>query len=191
MGTLARFGGLLALLGGALWIIAGLLQATVPTAPTWIGSFASILLIGGAAVGLQQQVGERSGRPGRWGAAATGVGAVALIACVLVVIATGQVNATTPPPDILVALSLLSALVWFVGGLVFALGLMRAKAISPMAGWLVVLGAVIVPVLVIAIPQDPPPFVYVPLVLYGVGWMLVGYEARKPMAEVGIAGQAT
>lgn len=45
--------------------------------------------------------------------------------------------------------------------------------------------------LVIAFPQNPPPIVYVPLVLYGVGWMLVGYEARKPMAEVGIAGQAS
>lgn len=190
MGTLVRFAGPQALLGGALWIIAGLLQAAVPTAPTWIGLFASVLLIGGAAVGLQQQVGERSGRLGRWGAAATGVGAVALIACVLVVIATGQINSTTPPA-ILVALSLLSALVWFVGGLVFALGLMRAKTISSIAGWVVVLGAVIIPVLVIAFPQDPPPIVYVPLVLYGVGWMLVGYEARKPMAEVGIAGQAT
>jgi hypothetical protein len=190
MGTLARFAGPLALLGGALWITAGLIQAAVPTAPSWIGLFASVLLVGGAALGLQQQVGERSGRLGRWGAAATGVGAVALIACVLIVIATGQVNSSTPA-GILVLLAGLSFLLWFVGGLMFAVCLMRAKAISPIAGWLVVVGAVIIPVLVIAIPQNPPPIVYVPLVLYGVGWMLVGYEARKPMAEVGIAGQAS
>jgi hypothetical protein len=190
MGTLARFAGPLALLGGALWVIAGLGQAAVPTAPTWIGLFASVLLIGGAAVGLQQQVGERSGRLGRWGAAATGFGALALMACVLIVIATGQFNATNPPA-VLVALAGLSFLLWFVGGLVFALGLMRAKAIPQVAGWVVVLGAVIIPVLVIVFPQNPPPIVYVPLVLYGVGWMLVGYEARKPMAEVGIAGQAS
>jgi hypothetical protein len=189
MGTLARFAGPQALLGGALWIIVGLLQAAVPTAPTFIGLFASVLLIGGAAVGLQRQVGERSGRLGRWGAAATGVGAVALIASVLIVIATGQVNATNPA-GILVLLAGLSFLLWFVGGLVFALGLMRAKAISPLAGWLVVLGAVIIPVLVIAIPQNPPPIVYVPLTLYGVGWVLVGYEARKQGVGVGMAEQA-
>jgi hypothetical protein len=67
----------------------------------------------GATV-VQQQVGERSGRLGRWGAAATAVGALARIACVLVVIATGQVNSTTPPA-ILVALSLLSALCGSLG----------------------------------------------------------------------------
>ena len=188
MGTLARFAGPLAMLGGAVWIIAGGIQAVVPSAPSWIGVFAAILLIGGAAVGLQRQLGARTGRLGRWGAAATAIGAVALITSVLIVIATGQVNSTTPPA-ILLAMSLLSALLWFVGGLVFALGLMRAKAISPLAGWLVVLAAVIIPVLVIAIPQNPPPIVYVPLVLYGAGWMLVGYEARRQVADLGTAGQ--
>jgi hypothetical protein len=190
MGTLVRFAGPLALLGGAVWTIAGLIQALVPTAPTWIGLFAAVLLIGGAAVGLQQQLRARTGGLGRWGAAATAIGAVALIACVFVVIATGQVNSTTPP-GILVALAGLSFLLWFVGGLVFALGLMRAKAISPLAGWLVVLGAVIIPVLVIAIPQNPPPIVYVPLTLYGVGWVLVGYEGRKQGVGLGVAGQAS
>jgi hypothetical protein len=55
-----------------------------------------------------------------------------------------------------VALSLLSALLWFVGGLVFVLGPMRAKAISSIAGWVVVLGAVTIPVLVIAFPKTRP-----------------------------------
>jgi hypothetical protein len=111
------------------------------------------------------------------------------MASALVVIATGEANSTTPP-TILVAVAGVSFLLWFVGGLVFALGLMRAKAISPIAGWLVVLGALIIPVLVIAIPQNPPPIVYIPLTLYGVGWLLVGYGARKQEVGMGMAGQA-
>jgi hypothetical protein len=151
--------------------------------------FAAVLLIGGAAVGLQRQLGARAGGLGRWGAWAVAIGAVALMASALVVIATGEANSTTPP-TILVAVAGVSFLLWFVGGLVFALGLMRAKAISPIAGWLVVLGALIIPVLVIAIPQNPPPIVYIPLTLYGVGWLLVGYGARKQEVGMGMAGQA-
>lgn len=191
MSTLARFAGLLALLGGAVWVIANLIQMAAPLSYAWIGLFASVFLIGGAAVGLQRQLGARTGMLGRWGAAATAAGSVAVLAFLLFVVATGQIYATTPPPPILLVLSLLSLLLWLVGSLVFAVGLMRAKAISPIAGWLIVLGAVISPVSVIAGGQNPPSFVYLPLVLYGVGWVLVGYEARTPAADIGSAGQAS
>jgi hypothetical protein len=127
----------------------------------------------------------------RWGGLATAAGSVGVVTALLLLIATGQINAGTTGSPILQALVLLSLLLFFAGSLAFALGLMRAKAISPIAGWLVVLGAVVIPVLVIAVPQNPPPIVYLPLAIYGIGWMLVGYEARKPMVEVGIAGQAS
>jgi hypothetical protein len=107
----------------------------------------------------------------------------------LLLIATGQINAGPTASPILQALALLSLLLFFAGSIVFALGLMRAKAISPIAGWLIVLGAVVIPVLVIAVPQNPPPIVYLPLAIYGVGWMLVGYEARRQVADLGTAGQ--
>lgn len=191
MSSLARFAGILALLGGAVWAIANLIQMADPLSFAWIGLFASALLIGGAALGLQRQFGARTGMLGRWGAVATAAGSVALLAFLLFIVATGQIYATTPPPDILVALTLLSLLLWLVGSVVFALGLMRAKAISPIAGWLIVLGAVVSPVSLIAGGQNPPPFVYLPFVLYGVGWVLVGYEARTPAADIGIAGQAS
>ena len=189
MSTLARFAGLLALFGGAVWVIANLIQMAAPLSYAWIGLFASVLLVGGAALGLQRQLGARTGMLGRWGAAATAAGSVALLAFLLYFVATGF--ATTPPPPILQVLSLLSLLLWLVGSLVFAVGLMRAKAISPIAGWLIVLGAVVSPVSVIAGGQNPPSFVYLPLVLYGVGWVLVGYEARTPAADIGMAGQAS
>jgi hypothetical protein len=191
MSTLARFAGLLALFGGAVWVIANLIQMAAPLSYAWIGLFASMLLITGAVLGLQRQLGARTGMLGRWGAAATAAGSVALLAFLLFIVASGQIYATTPPPDILVALTLLSLLLWLVGSVVFALGLMRAKAISPIAGWLIVLGAVVSPVSLIAGGQNPPAFVYLPFVLYGVGWVLVGYEARTPAADIGIAGQAS
>jgi hypothetical protein len=191
MSTLARFAGLLALFGGAVWVIANLIQMADPLSYAWIGLFASSLLIGGAALGLQRQFGARTGMLGRWGAAATAAGSVALLAFLLFIVASGQIYATTPPPDILVALTLLSLLLWLVGSVVFALGLMRAKAISPIAGWLIVLGAVVSPVSLIAGGQNPPPFVYLPFVMYGIGWVLVGYAARTTPADLGVAGQAS
>ena len=55
----------------------------------------------------------------------------------------------------------------------------------------IVLGALVIPVLVIAVPQDPPPIVYLPLAIYGIGWMLVGYESRRPAPDHGIAEQTS
>jgi hypothetical protein len=191
MDTLARFAAILALLGGAVWVIANLIQLVAPLSYAWIGLFASGLLIGGAALGLQRQFGQRTGMLGRWGGLATAAGSVGVVTALLLLIATGQINTDTTGSPILQALILMSLLLFFAGSLVFALGLMRAKAISPIAGWLVVLGAVVIPVLVIVVPQNPPPIVYLPLAIYGIGWVLVGYEARTPMAEVGIAGQAS
>ena len=191
MSTLARFAGLLALLGGAVWVIANLIQMADPSSFAWIGLFASVLLIGGAVLGLQRQLGARTGMLGRWGAPATAAGSVALLAFLLITVATGQIYATTPPPPILLVLSFLSLLLWLVGSLVFAVGLMRAKAISPIAGWLIVLGALVSPVSVMAGGENPPAFVYLPFVLYGIGWVLVGYAARTPAADLGVAGQAS
>ncbi len=191
MATLARFAGPLALLGGAVWVMANLIQAVAPLSYAWIGLFVSAPLIGAAAIGFQRQLAARIGMLGRWGARATAAGAVGLLAFMLFVIATGQVDSTTAPSQIFQVLVLLSVLLFFVGSVVFALGLLRGNAISPVAGWLIVLGALIIPVLVIAVPQNPSAIVYLPLVTYGIGWALVGYEARKPMAEVGIAGQVS
>ena len=191
MGTLARFAGPLALLGGAVWIIANLIQMAAPLSYAWIGLFASGLLLGGAALGLRQQFGARTGMLGRWGGLATAAGSFGIVAAVVLSIATGQIDAGPTASPILQALILLSLLLFFAGSVVFAVGLMRAKAISPIAGWLIVLGAVVIPVLVIAVPQNPPPIVYLPLAIYGIGWVLVGYESRRPAPDLGIAGQTS
>lgn len=191
MSTLARYAGPLALLAGAIWVIMFVIQIVALNGPTWIASFASALLIGGAALGLQRRIGARTGRLGRGGAAATAVGSVALITVVLFLLATGQFDTSTPPPPILRAILLSSFFLWFLGSVVFAVSLIRAKAIEPIGGWLIVLGALAGIVALIAGGQNPLPVTYLPLVLYGIGWVLVGYAARTPAPDLGLADQAS
>ena len=147
-------------------------------------------VIGGAALGLQRQVGARTGSLGRWAAIATAAGSAATLALVLIALATSGGDMTTPPPPVVMVLSFVAFLLWLVGSIVFALSLIRAKAIQAIAGWLIVLGAAVGTVALFASSQSPSPLFYVPLGLYGVGWMLVGFAARTPItAELKVAGQ--
>jgi hypothetical protein len=192
MSSLTRFAGLLALIGGAVWVIANLIQIVVPSPLTSIGLLVSVLLIGGAALGLQRQIGARSGALGRWGAIASAFGSVGLTAVLLLLVATGQINTpSTQSSAILQVLFLLSGLLWVLGSVALALGLMRAEAISPIAGWLIVLGAVLGSVLLMADPQSASPIGFLPWLAYGAGWVLVGYAARTPATDPAVAARGT
>lgn len=191
MSTLARFAGPLALLAGTVWVIATLIQVAAPLSYAWIGFIASAPVIGGAALGLQHQFGARTGRLGRWGAAATAGGSVALVAILLVTLLTVPYATDTPPSPVVLVGSVVSLLLWLVGSLVFALALLRAKAISPIAGWLVVLGAAFGVVLPFVGGPQMPSFIFLPMALYGLGWVLVGSAARTTAADLGSAGQVS
>ena len=194
MSTLTRFAGPLAMLGGGVFVLAILAVAVDPSALAWIGLIVAMFLIGGAALGLQRQVGARIGSLGRWAALATAAAALALIALVLIALATTAGDMATPPPPVVIASSGVAFLVWLLGSIVFALSLIRAKAVPALAGWLVVLGAGIGSVVLFAFTSgpNPSPLFYLPLGLYGVGWMLIGFAARTTTAaERSAAGQPT
>ena len=191
MSNLARFAGPLALLGGAVWVVATLVLAITPTSFAWLGLIVAMALIGGAAFALQQQLGAGSGGIGRWAAFATAAGAVGTLALVVIALVTTGGNMATTPPTWIVVGSLVAFLLWLIGSIVFALSLIRAKAIQPIAGWLVVVGAVVGTVALMS--QNSSPIFVLPMALYGVGWVLVGLAARTPArtAELGVAGQAS
>jgi hypothetical protein len=73
--------------------------------------------------------------------------------------------------------------------MVVALGLVLADAISPIAGWLIALGSIVGTVLLAAAGQNPPSFMFLPLALTGVGWVLVGIQAHTPASAMPVAGQ--
>lgn len=190
MNTLARNAGLLALVGGTVWVISTLALLVIPSSYAWVGLIVAMAVLGGAALGLQGHVGARSGALGRWSAVATAAGSAATLALVLIALATSGGDMATPPPPIVLVLSLAAFVLWFVGSIVFALTLVRAKAISAVAGSLIVVGAAVGTVGLFASGQAPSPLFYVALGLYGVGWMLVGLAARTTMtAELKVAGQ--
>ena len=190
MNTLARNAGLLALLGGTVWVVATVALLVIPSSYAWIGLIVAMAVMGAAALGLQQQVGARSGSLGRWSAIATAAGSAATLALVVIALATSRGDMTTPPPPIILALSLAAFVLWFVGSTVFALTLIRAKAIPAIAGWLIVLGAAVGTVGLFASGQTPAPLFYGVLALYGLGWMLVGFAARTTVTpELEVAGQ--
>ena len=192
MSALTRYAGLLALLGGTVWVVATASQMIIPSSYAWLALIVAMVLMGGAALGLQAQVGARTGNLGRWAAAITAAGSVALIALVLIALALTGGNMTTPPPPVVITLTFVAFLLWLVGSIVFALTLLRAKAVPPVAGWLIVLGAALGTVALFAAGSTPSALFYLPLGLYGVGWMLIGFAARTTTtAEPGIAGQAT
>lgn len=190
MNTLARNAGPLALLGGAIWVIATVAMLVIPSSYSWIALIVAMTVIGGAALGLQHQLGARSGTLGRWAAFGTAAGSTATLALVFIALATSGGDMTTTPPLVVVVLSFAAFLLWLAGSIVFALTLLRARAIPTIAGWLIVGGAALGTVALFASGQSPSPLFYVPLGLYGVGWILVGIATRTTtVPDFATAGQ--
>jgi len=154
-----------------------------------------MVLIGGAALGIQRQAGARTGSLGRWSALAAGGGPFALIALMVIALVSTAGDMATPPPAVVIGLSLVAFLLWAVGSVGFAFSLIRAKAISATAGWLIILGAGVGSVALFgsgASGKDPSPLFFLPLALYGVGWMLVGLGTRTAtVSGLDVAGQPT
>ena len=191
MNTLTRYAGPLALLGGGVFVLATLFLVAFTSGVGWIGLIVGMVLAGGAALGLQRGLGARIGSVGRWAAVAAAGGSFAILALMVVALAATGGDMSTAPPPVIIGLSLVAFLVWLVGSGVFALSLIRAKAIPSLPGWLIVAGAVIGSVALFGSGPNSSPLLFLPLGLYGVGWVLVGLAARTPEPGLKVAGQPT
>lgn len=68
---------------------------------------------------------------------------------------------------------------WFAGNIVFALTLIRARSLSRVGAWLVVAGAVIGLAGSLLGGGNPPPALLLLFVVFGIGWIAVGYSAIR------------
>jgi hypothetical protein len=181
MDTLARWAGYAAMAGGALATILVGIVAYDPVTDAWLAFFLVVALLGVAVLGLDRSTRSATGQLGRASAWLSAVGAGALLIVFAYAAATSQLNfdasATSDP---LAPFWAVTAIAWFLGNIGFAVAIIRARMLSVIGGWLVLVGAV-AGVGLSLLPTDsaPPLAVMLPFGLFGIGWILVGYAGMR------------
>ena len=184
MGMLARWAGYLAIAGGAVMTVM-LVTVTFggdPDTPVWNLFFLVVALLGAGVLGLYQRTKSAVGQLGRVSAWLSALGALGLLLVGAYAIATNQYSTSATSNDPLLPLWIVTSLAWLLGGLAFAVALIRARAVSVPGAWLVLVGAVAGVVAGFAGGENPPPALFLVFVLFGVGWMLLGYAATREPA---------
>jgi len=184
MGLLARWGGYLAIAGGAVMTVL-LVVVTFggdPDSPAWNLFFLVVALLGAGALGLAERTKGVIGQLGRVSAWVSALGALGLLLVGAYAMATGQYSTSATGDDPLLPLWIVTSLAWLLGALGFAAALVRARALSPIGAWLVLVGAVVGTAASIAGGENPPPALFLVFVLFAVGWILLGYAATREPA---------
>ena len=181
MTTLNRYAGQLTVVGGAMFAATNIIQIIVPSAPAYFGLFASIPVLGLAVLGLRGRFGDRTGRTGRWAATASALGGIGTPVLLLLIIGASAIANPTGQGDRspLAELPFVAFLAWYLGSIIFALALIRARAVQPLASWLIVVGGLLGIGAFVMGGQNPEPLFGTPLVAYGAGWVLVGWTALR------------
>ena len=179
MDASARWAGYLAMAAGALTAILAAFVAYDPNTAAWNGFFLVVVLLAAAVFGLERPTRAVTGQMGRASAWLSIGGAVGLLAVFAYGLLTDQVTSASLNP-----LWAVTAGAWFLGSIGFGVAIIRSKALSVLGGWLVLAGAVIGAGTSV-IPSDSPAQVVLPLglLLFGIGWILVGYAATRPSAR--------
>jgi len=185
MNLLARWAGYLAIAGGAVMVVMlFLVVITNPaTSPAWNLLWAVVASLGAGVLGLYERTKSAVGRLGRVSAWLSALGALGLLIVAAYAIATNQLN-TDPnaPPDPLWPFWIITFGAWLGGNVVFAVALIRARALSLSGAWLVLAGAVAGVAASILGGSNPPPALFLVFVLFGVGWVMLGYAATRQEA---------
>lgn len=182
MSMLARWAGYLAIAGGAVMTVLLVIVALDPDSPAWNLFFLVVAFLGAGTLGLAERTKGVIGQPGRAAAWVSALGALGLLLVGAYAIATGQYSAGATGSDPLTPLYIIVSLAWLIGGLVFAAVLIRARALSPIGAWLVLVGAVAGVVASSVGGENPPSAIFLVFVVFGVGWIVLGYAATQKAA---------
>ena len=182
METLARSASYMAIAGGGLMAIVILVTTIYPTSPAWVGFFLVPLLLGGAVLGFQQRTRPSTGQLGWVSAWLSAVGALAIVAVFGYSLVSGEGTGSnySVSSDPLILLWIVTAGAWFLGNLGYAAALIRAHALSRLGAWLVLAGTAVALVVTAVLGQNLPPAAYALFAVFGIGWMVVGYESLRP-----------
>lgn len=190
METLARWAAYLAIAGGALATLLVVIVAYDPATPAWSAFFIVVALLGAAVLGLEERTKAATGQLGRWSGWLSALGALGILVIFAYAAATNQLangsgSSSGAAADPLAPLWTLTAVAWFIGTMGYSVAIIRAKALSPIGGWLVLAGTLAGVAVSVALGENLPSVVLLLFGLFGVGWIVVGFSAlRQPSGAV-------
>lgn len=182
METLARWAGYLAIVGGGLMVVVTVVTTVAPESPIWFVFFLVPILLGAAVLGFERRTRAATGQLGRTSAWLSAAGVIALFLVFAYAVATGGVSTSDeydPASDPYTPFWIATAVAWFGGNIGYAAALIRAKALSSIGAWLVVAGAIAGIAVAAVLGENLPAYVYLLFALFGLGWVVVGYEAVR------------
>ena len=179
MDMLGRWAGYLAIAGGAVMTVALVIVTFSPTSDAWNTLFIVVALLGAGVLGLYERTKSAVGQLGRVSAWVSALGALGLVLVGAYAIATNQYSTDPTAVDPLMPLWIVTSLAWLGGNIGFALALIRAPALSRSGAWLVLAGAIVGVAASILGGQNPPPALFLVFILFGVGWIVLGYAAMR------------
>jgi len=182
MKTLARWAGYLAIAGGAVMVVMLVLVViTNPaTSPAWNLFWVVVALLGAGVLGLYERTRSTVGQLGQVSAWVSAFGGLGLLLVGVYAVATNQLDSGQTGADPLWPFWMVTFGAWLVGNVGFAVALIRARSLSVIGAWLVVVGAVL-GVAVSVFGGDNTPLLLV-FVLFGAGWIVLGYAATREVA---------
>jgi len=185
MKTLARWAGYLAIAGGAVMVVMLVLVViTDPaTSPAWNLLWVVVALLGAGVLGLYEQTRSAVGQLGRVSAWVSALGGLGLLLVAAYAIATNQLDSGQTGPDPLWPFWIVTFGAWMGGNVGFAVALIRGRSLSSLGAWLVLAGAVIGLAASFFGGANPPAALILVFVLFGIGWIVLGYAATRQAAD--------
>lgn len=182
MENLARSAGYLAIAGGAVLSVVIVVTTLDPTSPAWVGFFLVPILLGGAVLGFQEGTRSSTGQLGLGSAWLSAIGALTLVLVFAGSIVSGEGTSSnySVSADPLILFWIATAGAWFLGNLGYAAALIRGGALSRLGAWLVFAGTAVALVVTAVLGQNLPPTAFLLFTVFGIGWMVIGYEALRP-----------